>query len=128
VLQARSGCKVYFERAERGIRVGFRVPQDASQIAPTAGSVQLNLLSRKTDIVKAKKELVLACILGGIAGFRGLPNPAFREHLKNLRMLASLDPMAPADVWREAASKCWPREIDDLKVYGARMKSNVLRD
>jgi len=128
VLQARSGCKVFFERSKRGLGIGFRIPQDASQIAPTAGSVQLNLHSRKTDIIEAKKELVLACILGGVNGFRGLPNPAFREHLKNLRMLASLDSMAPADVWNEAASKCWPREISDLRTYGTRMTTNVLRD
>jgi len=128
VLQARSGCKVYFERTERGIGVGFRVPQDASQIAPTAGTVRLNFLSRKPDLIEAKKELVLARILGGVAGFRGLPNPAFRQHLYNLRYLVSLDAMAPADVWNAAASKCWPREVEDLKVYGARMKANVLRD
>jgi hypothetical protein len=128
VLQARSGCKVYFEHSTEGMGVGFRIPQDASQIAPTAGTVRLNIRSVKPDIVEAKKELVLACILGGVNGFRGLPNPAFRQHLHNLRMLASLDAMAPADVWKEAASKCWPREVEDLKVYGARMRGNLLRD
>lgn len=87
VLQARSGCKVYFEKTERGIGVGFRVPQDASQIAPTAGKVRFNIHSPKIDVIEAKKELVLACILGGIGGFRGLPNPAFRQHLHNLRLL-----------------------------------------
>ena len=128
VLQVRSACKVYFERTERGIGVGFRVPQDASQIAPTAGTVRLNIHSRKPDVVEAKRELVLACVLGGVNGFRGLPNPVFRQHLHNLRLLVSLNAAAPADVWNTAASKCWPRELDDLKVYGARMKENVLRD
>ena len=128
VLQARSGCKVYFEKTERGIGVGFQVPQDASQIAPTAGTVRLNNHSRKPNLIEAKKELVLACILGGVAGFRGLPNPAFRQHLHNLRMLVSLDAMAQTDVWKAAAWKCWPREVEDLKVYGARMMANVLRD
>ena len=61
VLQSRTGCKVYFERMDRGLGVGFRVPHDPSQIAPTAGSVRLNIVSRNTDIVGAKKELVLAC-------------------------------------------------------------------
>jgi hypothetical protein len=53
VLQSRSGCSVYFERMDRGLGVGFRVPHDARQIAPTAGSVRLNIVSRKTDIVEA---------------------------------------------------------------------------
>ena len=128
VLQARSGCKVYFERTERGIGVGFRVPQDASQIAPTAGTVRLNIHSRKGDVVEAKRELVLGCVLGGVGGFRGLPNPVFRDHLRNLRLLVSLDASAPADVWNMAAAKCWPRELEDLKTYGARMRANVLRD
>jgi hypothetical protein len=128
VLMSRTGCRVYFERLERGLGVGFHIPQDATQIAPTAGSVRLNITSHKTDIIEAKRELVLACILGGVGGFRGLPNPAFREHLRNLRMLVSLDASAPADVWKMAASKCWPREVEDLKVYGARMRANVLRD
>ncbi|HEY2883936.1 MAG TPA: hypothetical protein VGJ08_01825 [Rhizomicrobium sp.] len=128
VLVARSGCKVFFERQERGLGVGFHIPQDASQIAPTAGSVRLAITSTKADIVAAKRELVLACILGGVNGFRGLPNPTFRQHLHNLRMLVSLDAMAPAEVWKEVASKCWPRELEDLKTYGARMKANVLRD
>jgi hypothetical protein len=127
LLQARSGCKVYFESTPEGMGVGFRIPQDASQIAPTAGTVRLNIHSRKPDIIEAKKELVQACILGGVNGFRGLPNPVFRQHLHNLRMLVSLDPMAPADAWKTAASKCWPRELDDLKVYGAKMRSNLLR-
>jgi hypothetical protein len=128
VLMARTGCRVYFERLERGLGVGFHIPQDASQIAPTAGSVWLAITSTKADIVEAKRELVLACILGGVNGFRGLHNPTFRQHLHNLRMLVSLDAMAPAEVWRELASKCWPRELEDLKAYGARMKANVLRD
>jgi hypothetical protein len=127
VLQARSGCKVYFERSDQGLGVGFRVPHDASQIAPTAGTVRLNLHSRKTDVVEAKRELVLGCILGGVGGFRGLPNPVFRQHLLNLRMLVSLDASASADVWNMAASKCWPLELEDLKTYGARMRANVLR-
>jgi hypothetical protein len=63
-----------------------------------------------------------------VGGFRGLPNPIFREHLRNLRMLVSLDTLAPADVWNTTASKCWPRELEDLKTYGARMRFNVLRD
>ena len=128
VLMARTGCRVYFERLERGLGVGFHIPHDASQIAPTAGSVRLNIASQKADIIEAKRELVLACILGGVGGFRGLPNPAFRQHLHNLRMLADLDPMAAADVWKAAASKCWPREVEDLKVFGARMRANLLRD
>lgn len=128
VLQSRTGCTVYFERLERGLGVGFRIPRDASQIAPTAGSVRVNIVSRKSDIIDAKKELVLACILGGIGGFRGLPNPEFKRHLRNLRLLVNLDPMAPADVWNKAASRCWPRELDDLKTFGARVKANILRD
>ncbi len=128
VLQSRTGCKVYFQRMDRGLGVGFRVPRDPRQIAPTAGSVRLNIVSRKTNIVEAKKELVLACMLGGIAGFRGLPNPVFKRHLRNLRLLVSLDPMAPADVWNAAARKCWPRELEDLKTYGARMRENVMQD
>jgi hypothetical protein len=128
VLQSRTGCTVYFERMDRGLGVGFRVPHDARQIAPTAGSVRINIVSRKADIVEAKKELVLACILGGVGGFRGLTNPVFKRHLRNLRMLVSLDPMAPAEVWNTAAKKCWPRELEDLKTYGARMGANVMRD
>jgi len=128
VLQTRSGCKVYFERTERGISVGFRVPQDASQIAPTAGTVRLNIHSRKPDIIEAKRDLVLTCVLGGVNGFWGLPNPAFHQHRYNLRRLVSLNATAPADVWISAASKCRPREVEDLNVYGARMKVNVLRD
>lgn len=128
VLQSQTGCTVYFERLERGLGVGFRIPRDASQIAPTAGSVRVNIVSRKSDIIDAKKELVLACILGGIGGFRGLPNPEFKRHLRNLRLLVNLDPMAPADVWNKAASRCWPRELDDLKTFGARVKANILRD
>ncbi len=128
VLQSRSGCTVYFKRLERGLGVGFRIPRDASQIAPTAGSVRLNFISRKIDIVEAKKELVLACILGGIGGFRGLPNPIFKRHLRNLRTLVNLDSMASAEVWNAAAKKCWPREVEDLKTYGARMRMHVLRD
>ena len=124
VLQARSGCKVFFEVTAKGMGIGFRIPQDASQIAPTAGSVQLNIHSRKGDVVEAKRELVL----GGVGGFRGLPNPVFRDHLRNLRLLVSLDASAPADVWNMAAAKCWPRELEDLKTYGARMRANVLRD
>ena len=65
VLQSRTGCMVYFERMPNGLGVGFRIPRDASQIAPTAGSVRVNIVSRKADVVEAKKELVLACILGG---------------------------------------------------------------
>jgi hypothetical protein len=128
VLQSRTGCKVYFEKVERGLGVGFHVPLDATQIAPTAGSVRLNIASQKTDIIEAKRELVLACILGGVGGFRGLPNPMFREHLHNLRMLVSLDTLTPADVWNTAAAKCWPRELSDLKTFGARMRANILRD
>ena len=128
VLQSRTGCTVYFEHLERGLGVGFRIPRDASQIAPMAGSVRVNIISRKTEVVEAKKELVLACILGGIGGFRGLPNPVFKRHLRSLRLLVNLDPMAPADVWNKAASKCWPRELEDLKTYGARMKAHILRD
>jgi hypothetical protein len=128
VLQSRTGCTVYFERMDRGLGVGFRVPHDASQIAPTAGSVRLNIISRKTDIVEAKKELVLACILGGVGGFRGLPNPVFKRHLRNLRMLVNLDPMAPSAEWNAAAKRCWPRELEDLKTYGVRMRENVTRD
>lgn len=119
---------MYFERTERGLGVGFRVPQDASQIAPTAGTVRLNLHSRKGDVVEAKRELVLGCILGGVGGSCGLPNPVFREHLRNLRLLVSLDASAPADVWNMAAAECWPRELEDLKTYGARMQVNLLRD
>ena len=63
VLQSRTGCTVYFEQMDHGLGVGFRVPHDASQIAPTAGSVRVNIVSRKSDRVEAKKELVLACIL-----------------------------------------------------------------
>src|ERR1051325_3469541 len=88
VLQSRTGCKVYFERMDRGLGVGFRVPRDPTLTAPTAGSVRLNIVSRETDIVEAKKELVLACILGGIGGFRGLPNPVFKRHLRNLTLTA----------------------------------------
>ena len=109
-------------------RVGFRVPRDPSHIAPIAGSVRLNIVSRKSDIVEAKKELVLACVLGGAGGFRGLPNPFFKHHLRNLRMLVSLDPMAPAREWNAAAKKCWPRLLEDLKTYGTRMRVNVLCD
>jgi len=128
VLQSRTGCTVYFERMDHGLGVGFRVPHDARQIAPTAGSVRLNIVSHKTDIVEAKKELVLACIVGGVGGFRGLPNPVFKRHLRNLRMLVSLDPIAPVTEWNAAARKCWPRELEDLKIYGARMRENVMRD
>jgi hypothetical protein len=128
VLQSRTGCTVYFERSNRGLGVGFRIPRDTTQIAPTAGSVRVNIISQKTDVVEAKKELVLACILGGIGGFRGLPNPIFRRHLLNLRALACLDALAPANVWNAAAAKCWPRELEDLKIYGARMRANDLRD
>ena len=128
VLQSRTGCKVYFERMDRGLGVGFRVPRDPTLTAPTAGSVRLNIVSRETDIVEAKKELVLACILGGIGGFRGLPNPVFKRHLRNLRLLVNLDPMAPASEWNAAARKCWPRELEDLKTYGVRMRENVMRD
>jgi hypothetical protein len=96
-------------RMDRGLGVGFRVPRDPTLTAPTAGSVRLNIVSRETDIVEAKKELVLACILGGIGGFRGLPNPVFKRHLRNLRLLVNLDPMAPASEWNAAARKCWPR-------------------
>lgn len=128
VLQSRTGCTVYFERMDRGLGVGFRVPHDASQIAPTAGSVRPNIISRKTDIVVAKKELVLACILGGVGGFRGLPNPVFKRHLRNLRLLVNLDPMAPSAEWNAAAKRCWPRELEDLKTYGVRMRENVTRD
>ena len=84
--------------------------------------------SRIPDVIEAKRELVLACILGGIGGFRGLPNPVFREHLLNLRMLINLDALAPAEVWNAAAARCWPREVEDLKIFGARMRANVLRD
>jgi hypothetical protein len=52
----------------------------------------------------------------------------FKRHLRNLRMLVSLDPMASAEVWNAAARKCWPRELEDLKTYGARMRENVMRD
>src|SRR5690242_1469575 len=90
VLQSRTGCTVYFEPMDRGLGVGFRVSHDARQIAPTAGSVRLNIISRNTNIVEAKKELVLACILGGVGGFRGLPNPEFKRHLRNLRLLLNL--------------------------------------
>src|SRR5579871_230150 len=128
VLQSRTGCKVFFQRSVRGLTIGFHIPQDATQIAPTAGSVTLNIASKKSDVIEAKKELVLACILGGVGGFRGLPNPVFRQHLLNLRMLVGLDVMASADVWKTAASKCWPRELEDLRTYAARMKSNLLRD
>src|SRR5882724_8640754 len=128
VLQSRTGCTVYFERMRHGLGVGFRVPHDASQIAPTAGSVRLNIVSRRAGIIEAKKELVLACILGGVRGFRGLPNPLFKRHLGNLRLLVSLDPMAPAAEWKAAAKKCWPRELEDLKTYGSRMRDNILRD
>jgi hypothetical protein len=128
VLQANSGCRVFFERSARGLGVGFHIPQDASQIAPTAGSVRLSIMSRKTDVIDAKKELVLACVLGGIGGFRGLPNPVFQRHLRNLRLLVNLEPMAPAAEWNAAAKRCWPREIGDLKVYGARMRANLLGD
>ena len=107
VLQSRTGCTVFFERTAQGISVGFRMPHDPSQIAPTAGSVRLNIVSRKTDNSEAKKELVLACILGGVRGFRGLPNPVFKRHLRNLRMLVSLDPLAPAAEWNAAAR--WKR-------------------
>src|SRR5436190_20484113 len=55
VLQSRTGCKVYFEPMGRGLGVGFRVPRDPSQIAPTADSVRLNIVSRNTDIVEAKR-------------------------------------------------------------------------
>lgn len=128
VLQSDTGCRVFFARSTRGLGVGFHIPQDASQIAPTAGSVRLSIISRKPDIVEAKKELVLACILGGVGGFRGLPNPVFKRHLRNLRELVSLDPMVAADIWNAAAKKCWPRELEDLKVYGARMRAHVVRD
>ena len=60
VLQSRTGCTVYFERMDRGLGAGFRVPHDASQIAPIAGNVRLNIVSQKTDIIEAKRELVLA--------------------------------------------------------------------
>ena len=62
---------------------------------------------------RGEKELVLACILRGVRGFRGLPNPVFKRHLRNLRMLVSLDPMAQAREWNAAAKKCWPRELED---------------
>lgn len=125
VLQSRTGCTVYFQRMDRWLGVGFRVPHDARQIAPTAGSVRLNIVSRKIDIVEAKKELVLACVLGGVGGFRGLPNPVFKRHLRNLRLLVSLDSMASSQEWNAAAKKCWPREIEDLKTYGGRMRANI---
>jgi hypothetical protein len=128
VLQSNSGCRVFFERSAHGLGVGFHIARDASQIAPTAGSVRLSIVSRKTDVVEAKKELVLACILGGIGGFRGLPNPVFKRHLRNLRLLCNLDPMASATEWNAAAKRCWPREIEDLKLFGARMQANILRD
>ena len=96
-------------------------------LAPTAGSVMLDIASQKTDVIEAKKELVLACILG-VGGFRGLPNPVFTRHLRNLPLLVNLDPLPPADVWNEAATKCWPRELEDLKTYGTRMRANILRD
>src|SRR5476649_2054672 len=104
VLQSQTGCKVFFQRSVRGLTVGFRIPHDASQIAPTAGSVMLNIVSQKSEVVEAKKELVLACILGGVGGFRGLPNPVFRRHLRNLRLLVSLDPLSPAEVWNKASA------------------------
>jgi len=113
---------------DRGLGVGFRVPRDPTPIAPTAGSVRLNIVARETDIVEAKKELVLACIVGGIGRFRGLPNPVFKRHLRNLRLLVNLDPMAPASEWNAAARKCWPRELEDLRTYGVRMRENVMRD
>jgi hypothetical protein len=128
VLQSNTGCRVFFERSTRGMVVGWRIPQDASQIAPTAGSVTLNIISRKTDVVEAKRELVLACVLGGIGGFRGLPNPEFKRHLRRLRELVGLDPMATAESWNRAARKCWPRELEDLKLFGPRMQTNILRD
>jgi hypothetical protein len=42
-------------------------------------------------------------------------------------MLVSLNPMAPASEWNAAAKKCWPRELEDLKTYGARMRENLMR-
>src|SRR5471032_1255757 len=54
VLQSRTACKVFFQRSDRGLTVGFRIPHDASQIAPTAGSVMLNIASQKADVVEAK--------------------------------------------------------------------------
>jgi len=108
--------------------IGFHVPRDPTLIAPTAGSVRLNIVSRETDIVGAKKELVLGCIVGGMGRFRGLPNPVFVRHLRNLRLLENLDPMAPASEWNAAARKCWPRESEDLRTYGVRMRENVIRD
>src|ERR1041385_961045 len=59
VLQSRTGCTVFFERMAQGIGVGFRMPHDPSQIAPTAGSVRLNIVSRKTDNSEARKSWFL---------------------------------------------------------------------
>jgi len=50
------------------------------------------------------------------------------HRLRNLIVLVSLGPMTPADEWNDVASLCWPREVGDLKVYGAKMRTNVLRD
>ena len=115
--------------ARATVRRGFFIT--TSPVRPSAtenACVQLKFRATNCPRVEAKKELVLAYILGGIGAFRGLPNPVFKRHLRNLRMLVSLNPTAPASEWNAAAKKCWPRELEDLKTYGARMRTNVMCD
>ena len=35
---------------------------------------------------------------------------------------------ASAETWNRMAAKCGPQELEDLKTYGAQMRSNIVRD
>lgn len=51
-----AGIDLARHRQERGHAVGFHIPQNASQIAPTAGSVRLAIASTKADMVEYRQK------------------------------------------------------------------------
>ena len=128
VLLAHSHTHLLFLRSDRGLSIVLDRENAPGNVTPRGGRAMLSNYSALRDTTAAKRALVLALIRAGWDGFRGLPDPEFRTHLLNLRSLVCMDLSVSASDYAKQAAKCWPRELEDLKTYGARMRANILRD